>query len=118
MIEGGELGIREVAKRLDMTLRAIRFYEDKGLVKPRREGQRRIFDKKAFARLERIKVLAGGGVALRKIRMVLDMEDRGLHRAARIDVLRECDRIEAEIIESRAGLVALREKLISEEAAG
>lgn len=35
--------ISELAKEFDVTTRAIRFYEDKGILSPRRDGQKRIY---------------------------------------------------------------------------
>jgi len=35
--------IRDLAGEFDVTTRTIRFYEEKGLLKPRREGTRRIY---------------------------------------------------------------------------
>ncbi len=35
--------ISELAREFDVTTRTIRFYEDKGLLKPRRNGQTRIY---------------------------------------------------------------------------
>ncbi|HXK54891.1 MAG TPA: MerR family DNA-binding transcriptional regulator, partial [Hyphomicrobiales bacterium] len=35
--------IGELSREFDVTLRALRFYEDKGLLTPRRRGQTRIY---------------------------------------------------------------------------
>ena len=35
--------ISDLAKEFGITTRTIRFYEEKGLVTPRREGQKRLF---------------------------------------------------------------------------
>src|SRR4030095_13997643 len=40
--ERAEFTIGELAREFDVTPRTIRFYEDHGLLAPRREGQRRI----------------------------------------------------------------------------
>ena len=39
----GEFSISDLAREFDVTPRAIRFYEDQGLLAPRRDGQRRIY---------------------------------------------------------------------------
>lgn len=36
--------ISELAQEFDTTTRAIRFYEDQGLISPQREGQKRIYN--------------------------------------------------------------------------
>ena len=41
--ERSEYSIGDLAREFDVTTRAIRFYEDQGLLAPRREGQRRIY---------------------------------------------------------------------------
>ena len=46
--------IRDLADEFDITTRTIRFYEDKGLVLPTRQGQRRIYHKRDRARLKLI----------------------------------------------------------------
>lgn len=46
--------IRDLADEFDITTRTIRFYEDKGLMQPAREGQRRIYSKGDRARLKLI----------------------------------------------------------------
>ncbi len=46
--------IRDLANEYGITTRTIRFYEDKGLITPSREGQRRIYVKRDRARLKLI----------------------------------------------------------------
>ena len=42
----------ELASALGVTARALRFYETKGLLKPRRIGARRVYDRRDHARLQ------------------------------------------------------------------
>ncbi|MCG7542615.1 MerR family DNA-binding transcriptional regulator [Pseudoalteromonas sp. MM17-2] len=46
--------ISELAKEFDITTRSIRFYEDQGLITPRRNGQTRIYSKRDKVRLKLI----------------------------------------------------------------
>lgn len=46
--------IRQLARRYGLTLRALRFYEDRGLLTPHRVGAARYYDERAITRLERI----------------------------------------------------------------
>jgi len=46
--------ISELAKRFDITTRAIRFYESEGMLNPFREGQKRIYNHKDYATLKLI----------------------------------------------------------------
>lgn len=44
--------ISDLAHEFDVTPRAIRFYEDEGLITPRRDGSRRIYSKRDCIRLK------------------------------------------------------------------
>lgn len=70
-----EFSISELAAEFGVTARAIRFYEDKGLVSPRRDGQRRIYNARDRVRL--ILILRGKrlGFSLREIQEILDLYD-------------------------------------------
>ncbi|GEK09600.1 MULTISPECIES: MerR family transcriptional regulator [Pseudoalteromonas] len=46
--------ISELAKEFDITTRSIRFYEDQGLLSPKRQGQTRIYSKRDKVRLKLI----------------------------------------------------------------
>jgi DNA-binding transcriptional MerR regulator len=46
--------ISDLAAEFGVTYRAIRFYEDKGLLHPRRDGERRLYDE---AQRERLKII-------------------------------------------------------------
>ena len=48
--------IRELADELGLTIRSIRFYEEKGLVRPneRSNGERRVYSRKERTRLKLI----------------------------------------------------------------
>lgn len=48
------LSAPELASAVGVTARALRFYESKGLLKPRRIGARRVYDRKDKARLQLI----------------------------------------------------------------
>lgn len=63
--------IGEVADEFGFTLRALRFYEEKGLISPRRSGNRRLYSPRDRRRLE---IIAQGkriGLALEEIREIL-----------------------------------------------
>jgi DNA-binding transcriptional MerR regulator len=65
--------IRQLCEEFDCTPRALRFYEDKGLLSPAREGLNRIYSYKDRGRL--ILILRGKrvGLALSEIREILDL---------------------------------------------
>jgi len=64
--------IRDLASEFDLTTRTIRFYEDKGLLSPQREGQRRIYLKRDRARLKLILRGKRLGFSLGEIQQLVD----------------------------------------------
>jgi DNA-binding transcriptional MerR regulator len=68
--------IGQLCSLFNLTPRAIRFYEERGLVSPTRDGRnRRIFDHHAGRRLQLIADLRRAGLSLHEIRDVLDEVD-------------------------------------------
>jgi len=65
--------IRDLADEFDITTRTIRFYEDKGLMTPMRDGQRRIYLKRDRARLKLILRGKRLGFSLDEIRLLVDL---------------------------------------------
>jgi DNA-binding transcriptional MerR regulator len=49
-----QYSISDLAKEFDVTTRTIRFYEDKGMLKPKRDGQKRIYKAADRTRLKLI----------------------------------------------------------------
>ena len=68
-------GIAELAREFDVTTRTIRFYEDKGLLAPLREGQRRIYSPRDRVRLRLIMRGKRLGFSLDEIRELIDLYD-------------------------------------------
>jgi len=73
------LRIGEAMKLFDMTARAIRYYEERGLIEARRDRMNsRFYDQTARRRLGWIRQLRGAGLGLRDIQDVIEAdEDRG-----------------------------------------
>tara|TARA_B100000131_G_scaffold265435_1_gene262994 strand:- start:1020 stop:1397 length:378 start_codon:yes stop_codon:yes gene_type:complete len=67
--------VPQLSKDLSITERAIRFYESKGLVKPSRAGNTRIFNYKDRARLLIIIRAKKLGFSLKDIKTYLDLYD-------------------------------------------
>ena len=68
-------GVQAFADLFDVTPRAVRFYEDKGLVTPSREGGNRVFGPIEYVRFERILRAKRLGFSLDDIKHVLDVTD-------------------------------------------
>jgi len=67
--------ITELSKEFDMTTRAIRFYEDQGLLAPGRQGRTRVFSNRDRVRLRLIQRGKRLGISLQEIGEILDMYD-------------------------------------------
>lgn len=119
-------GITELCREFGITLRTIRFYEDKGLLKPRRVNGARVYSRRDRARLALILRSKAIGAPLSEIKQYLDMY--GAHGEGRVQqmrfVLERTDRaiseletkrahIEASLAELRVINAAVREKLNS-----
>lgn len=68
--------IPQLRREFGVTARALRFYEDKGLLFPRRRGQTRVFNARDRARLKLILHGKQLGFSLAEIREILDLYDR------------------------------------------
>jgi DNA-binding transcriptional MerR regulator len=100
--ERTEFSISELAQEFDVTPRAIRFYEDQGLLAPRRDGQKRIY---ALRDRTRLKLTLRGkrlGLTLSEIRELIDMYEPGR------DERPQLQRFLAVLQEHRTGLLQQR----------
>jgi DNA-binding transcriptional MerR regulator len=75
--ERAEFSISELAREFAITPRAIRFYEDQGLLAPRRDGQRRIYTPRDRTRLKLTLRGKRLGLTLSEIRELIDMYEPG-----------------------------------------
>ena len=69
--------IRDMCAKFDVTPRTLRFYEQKELLFPIRDGQRRLFTKRDRARLQLILRGKRFGFSLEEIRQLLDLYHMG-----------------------------------------
>ncbi|MCT4655920.1 MAG: MerR family DNA-binding transcriptional regulator [Cohaesibacter sp.] len=67
--------IGDLAKEFNVTLRTLRFYEDKNLLNPRREGMARIYSRRDRARLKLVLMGKKVGFSLTEIKDMLDLYD-------------------------------------------
>jgi DNA-binding transcriptional MerR regulator len=65
--------ISQLAREFDVTPRALRFYEDKGLLSPRREGLNRVYSHRDRGRLQLIIRGKRVGLSLIEIKEILDL---------------------------------------------
>ncbi len=112
--DAGELfGITELCREFGITLRTIRFYEDKGLLAPRRVNGTRVYTRRDRARLALILRSKAIGASLAEIKHYLDLY--GAHGEGRVQQLRfvreRTDRAIAELEAKRRNLDALLSEL-------
>ena len=67
--------IGEMAKTFGVTLRTLRFYEDKGLISPKRDGSTRLYSRRDRARLKLILLGRKVGFSLRDVKQIMDLYD-------------------------------------------
>jgi DNA-binding transcriptional MerR regulator len=67
--------ITDLAQEFDLTTRAIRFYEDQGLLAPARRGQTRVYAPRDRTRLKLILRGKRLGFSLGEVREMIDMYD-------------------------------------------
>jgi DNA-binding transcriptional MerR regulator len=70
-------GIGALCREFGVTPRTLRFYEDRGLIHPHREGTRRLYSARDRARLKLILQGRRFGFALDEMRELLDLYDLG-----------------------------------------
>ncbi len=111
MTEDKLMTIREMCDAYEVTPRTLRFYEQKELLAPIREGQKRLYTKRERARL--VLILRGKrfGFSLEDIRQLLDLYELGdqqrtqLEKAYEIaearleEMIRQRDDLDSAIVE-------------------
>src|SRR5688500_3045975 len=106
--------ITDLALAFNVTPRAIRFYEDQGLISPQRQGQNRIYSRRDRGRLAWILRGKRVGFSLAEIREMLDLYDAGDGRTKqRLVTIERCrERIDA-LAEQRADIDDMIDELQS-----
>ncbi len=116
---GGQyMRIGEVASQLGVTLRALRFYEDKGLVAPRRIGTTRLYDRRAITRLKLIMLGRRVGFSLREVKQIMDLYEPNGSNYRQLKVLlekgtRQLARLEKQRLELDNAIGELQQTLTS-----
>lgn len=74
-LSDGYLRIGDLAKQFGVTLRTLRFYEDKALLSPKREGNTRLYTNRDVSRLKLILLGRKVGFSLREVKQMMDLYD-------------------------------------------
>ena len=107
--------IGELAKEFDLTTRAIRFYEDVGLLAPQRAGLQRIYTSRDRTRLTLTLRAKRLGLKLTEVKEILDMYDSPRDTALQLQrflgVLgSHREQLEAQLAELQANIAEIREQ--------
>jgi DNA-binding transcriptional MerR regulator len=97
-------GVTELCNAFDVTPRTLRFYEDKGLLSPRRINGTRVYSRRDRARLALILRAKAIGSSLAEIKQYLDMYGQageGREQQLRY-VLQRTDKVITELEQKRA----------------
>lgn len=76
-LERESFTISDLTEEFSCTARALRFYEDEGLIAPQRAGLTRLYSKRDRARLAWIMRAKNVGFSLTEIREMIDLYDLG-----------------------------------------
>lgn len=106
--------ISDLAGEFEITPRALRFYEDEGLISPERRSTARLYSQRDRARLAWILRGKRVGFSLTEIRELLDLYDLGDgRRAQRAETLARCrskiDALERQKVDIDAAIAELNE---------
>ena len=105
--------IRQLAKDFKVTVRALRFYESRGLLSPGREGRQRMYSRKDVDRLAVIIKAKKFGFPLSEIRqMIADEGSRQTLNLSREKCLEQIAHFERKLGEIQDVLAELRQLVI------
>ena len=115
------MDIATMCRTFDVTPRTLRFYEAKGLLRPIRSGQKRLFTRSCRARLTLILQGKRFGFSLEEIRELLELYDLGDRQVTQVARARDVGRqrlatMEAQRADLDAAIADLRSRLDVAEA--
>ncbi len=100
-----EFSITDLAQELDITTRTIRFYEDRGLLRPARRGQQRVYSRADRTRLKLVLRGKRLGWPLNDIREMIELYETPDGERRQLELML------ARIEQSRATLLQQRDDI-------
>ena len=108
-MKGKELyTIGELAREFGITGRALRFYEDRGLLKPRRLGQQRLYSERERTKLRAIVKGRGLGLTVSEIAAALAVGGQTDLKLSPRQIRRQIEYLERQKAQVEKALVELR----------
>ena len=101
--------IAEASEELDVTQRTLRFYEDKGLIRPTRVGSMRVYSRREIGRMQLILRGKRLGFSLREIAEFLSLYDEDPDQVGQ--TRRLLDRVQHRLDELRHQRTAIEETI-------
>ena len=109
--------ISDLAREFGITPRTIRFYEDQGLILPRREGRTRVFTRRDRTRLKLALRGKRLGFSLAEIRYLIDMYDTARDQNTQLtELLNGLAQRKAALVQQREDIEAVLQELSAVEA--
>ncbi len=99
--------IAELAREFELTPRAIRYYEDQGLITPARAGVQRVYTKRDRTRLKLTLRGKRLGLSLAEIRELIDMYDTAPESSQLTRLLEVLARQRAKLAQQREDIEAV-----------
>jgi len=105
-------GIGDLAREFDVTTRTIRFYEDKDLIAPARQGQRRVYSGRDRVRLKLIMRGKRLGFSLEEVREMIDLYDEDKTEVAQFKhFLKKIEERQGTLAQQREDISAILDEL-------
>ncbi|WP_299473044.1 MerR family transcriptional regulator [uncultured Roseibium sp.] len=89
VLDDRALAISEMSERFNVTLRTLRFYEEKGLLNPVRKGARRFYGTRDVSRMRVILQAKKIGLTLAEIRRVIKLVESNADKQEQFKELQE-----------------------------
>ncbi|MBG6156583.1 DNA-binding transcriptional MerR regulator [Labrenzia sp. EL_159] len=98
VLDDRALAISEMSERFNVTLRTLRFYEEKGLLNPVRKGARRFYGTRDVSRMRVILQAKKIGLTLAEIRRVIKLVESNTNKQDQFKELQEICQGQQEIL--------------------
>jgi DNA-binding transcriptional MerR regulator len=109
--DGHIYSIGDLSREFGVTLRTLRFYEDRGLIKPKRSGLTRLYNEAARARVQEIIKATRLGFTLTEILALMGTDSGGKSKALKLSksqITRQLAQLEEQKLEIEKAISQLK----------